>query len=225
MAKKPFTPVSVPVPLAPTNFRTDLAYVPTPKFVPDRLSKFILSASHSFQASPTWHHFVDGQRGAPDMLPDHLRTLHHPAAPLLTQMARHGVPILLHSPPWSRSRLDAAIARGSHPSTIEHSAFLREEMADMVAQKHWIVIPYDQAILLPHLCLSPMGVIPQRDRQPRIIVDFTFSGVNLHTLKTLAPSDSMQFGRALDRVLYKIHHANRRFGPVRLIKVDIADGF
>ena len=140
-------------------------------------------------------------------------------------MARHGVPILQHTPPWTRARLDAAITRGSHPSTLTHSKFLREEMADMVEQKHWVVLPYSQALLLPHLCLSPMGIVPQRDRRPRIIVDFTFSGVNLHTLKSLAPADAMQFGRALDRVLYRIHHANRRFGPVHLIKVDIADGF
>ena len=140
-------------------------------------------------------------------------------------MARHGVPILQRSPPWTRQQLDAAIQRGSHPSTKEHSVFLRDEMADMVAQGHWLVIPYSQALLLPHLCLSPMGVVPQRDRRPRAIVDFTFSGVNGNTLPTLAPSDSMQFGRALDRILFRIHHANRHFGPVQLIKVDIADGF
>lgn len=154
-----------------------------------------------------------------------IATLSHPAAPLLTQMALHGVPVLQHSQPWSRQRLDAAIARGSHPSTQEHDVFLREEMADMVAQNHWVVIPYSQAVLLPHLCLSPLGVVPQRDRRPRVIVDFTFSGVNIQTVTSIAPAEAMQFGRALDRVLYKIHHANRKFGPVHLIKVDIADGF
>ena len=140
-------------------------------------------------------------------------------------MAKYGVPVLQHTPPWSRARLDAAIQRGSHPSTLAHYNFLREEMADMVEQRHWVVIPYSQAILLPRLCLSPMGVVPQRERRPRTIVDFTFSGVNLQTLTGLAPSESMQFGRALDRILYRIHHSNRRFGPVHLIKVDIADGF
>lgn len=35
----------------------------------------------------------------------------------------------------------------------------------------------------------------------------------------------MQFGRALTRILTKIVHADIRHGPVKLIKVDIADGF
>jgi hypothetical protein len=35
----------------------------------------------------------------------------------------------------------------------------------------------------------------------------------------------MQFGHTFNRVLHRIHHANRRFGPVYMIKVDIADGF
>ena len=35
----------------------------------------------------------------------------------------------------------------------------------------------------------------------------------------------MQFGRTLERVLYNIRHANPRYGPVRLGKVDLADGF
>ena len=55
-------------------------------------------------------------------------------------------------------------------------------------------------------------------------MDYTFCGVNDDTV-TLAPSESMQFGRALERVLRKIRNANRRFGPTYMIKVDIADGF
>ena len=40
-----------------------------------------------------------------------------------------------------------------------------------------------------------------------------------------APQEAMQFGRAFERLLHKIHHSNRRFGQVFMIKVDLADGF
>ncbi len=35
----------------------------------------------------------------------------------------------------------------------------------------------------------------------------------------------MQFGRALDRIISMVVHADPRFGPVQFIKLDIADGF
>jgi len=35
----------------------------------------------------------------------------------------------------------------------------------------------------------------------------------------------MQFRRALQPLLYKMHHANPRLGPVHISKIDIADGF
>jgi hypothetical protein len=69
-----------------------------------------------------------------------------------------------------------------------------------------------------------MGVVPQRDRRPRTIVDYTFSFVNAETAP-LAPRESMQFGHALHRILRKIRFANPVHGPVYLLKVDIADGF
>ena len=77
---------------------------------------------------------------------------------------------------------------------------------------------------LPHLRLSPLGIVPQRDRCPRIIVNYTFYGFNEDAL-SLAPTEAMQFGRAFERVLRKIRRANRRYGPTYMIKVDIADGF
>jgi hypothetical protein len=65
-----------------------------------------------------------------------------------------------------------------------------------------------------------MGVAPQRERQPWIIVDYTFYGVlRLSTL------EAMQFGKALKRILERIVGADPRFGPASLIKVDISDGF
>ena len=57
--------------------------------------------------------------------------------------------------------------------------------------------------------MPPLGVVPQRDRRPRLIVDYTFSGVSGDTLR-LAPRKAMQ--------------AHPRYEPVYLAKIDVADG-
>ena len=151
------------------------------------------------------------------------RTL-HPAGPLLDRLASTGAPVLQSTHPWTQDRLLQSMERGSHHSAQSHLDFLRDEMATMIEQQYWTVLPYSKVRHLPHLRLSPLGVVPQRDRRPRIIVDYSFYNINDDTVP-LAPMESMQFGRALDRILYKLRHSNRRFGPVHMIKVDIADGF
>jgi hypothetical protein len=83
--------------------------------------------------------------------------------------------------------------------------------------------------LISNLCISPMGVVPQRARRPQIIVDYSlFQGLKDETIK-MAPREAMQFGKALERILERILQAivdaNPKHGPVHLIKVDIADGF
>ena len=55
-------------------------------------------------------------------------------------------------------------------------------------------------------------------------MDLSFQGINTETLLQ-ANAKAMQFGRALERVLYQVRHANTRFGPVYMSKIDIADGF
>jgi hypothetical protein len=189
----------------------------------DRLGKFVAAASAKLLAATSWSAFIDNVRGPPD-LQSNLSALPHPAGLLLDRLSRTGVPILQSTRPWSQSQCDAAIARGSHPSAMLHLNFLREEMADMVAQSQWVVIPYSLVQHLPSLRLSPMDVVPQTDRRPRPIVDYSFSNVNRDTI-LLAPMEAMQFGLALYRVLSKILWANPRFGPVFMIKGDIADGF
>ncbi len=85
-----------------------------------------------------------------------------------------------------------------------------------------MVVPYHTVRHLRNLRNSPL---PQRDRRSRLIVDYTFSGLNAEIL-SLAPREAMQFGGALQRVCCRIVHANPRFGPVMMrTKIDIADGF
>ena len=97
-------------------------------------------------------------------------------------------------------------------------------MTDFVDKGFWTVLPLDDAIRLPGLRLSPLGVVPQRERRPRLIVDYTFSRVNQSTVG-LAPAEAMQFGRAFQRILHQVRHADPAHGPVYIAKVDIADGF
>lgn len=126
--------------------------------------------------------------------------------------------------PWSRATKDQAIQRGPHQSSQSERQFVSEEMLDFCQRGYWLVLPYNVVCDWPALRLSPLGVVPQRERRPRLIVDYSFSGVNMDTLH-LAPKEAMQFGRALQRVMTTIVHANPRYGPVHLAKIDIADGF
>jgi hypothetical protein len=140
-------------------------------------------------------------------------------------MAKEGVPVVLKTPPWTDEVLDERVQRGSHKSCDEHLEFLREEMLEFVQKGFWLMLPYRVVKrLFKQLRVSPMGVVPQRERRPRLIADYSYYDVNDDTVK-LAPAEAMQFGRALERILYHIRHANPRYGPVRLGKIDLADGF
>ena len=94
----------------------------------------------------------------------------------------------------------------------------------MAIKQQWIVLPANLIQSMPGLRLSPLGLVPQRGRRDRMISDYSYFDVNQETLN-LGPSEAMQFGRTLWRLLYRIHRANSRFGPVYLSKVDLSDGF
>ena len=57
----------------------------------------------------------------------------------------------------------------------------------MVEAGHWLVLPYSTVWHATDLCISPLGVIPQRDCRSRPIVDYTFSSVNKATIKLASP--------------------------------------
>ena len=175
-----------------------------------------------------WHRFVQLRRSRGDFAE---LNFDHPARRLLLQYKHRGVPVKFHSAPWSDQQKYwsdqqkyQALQRGPHQSCRNHLEFLSEEFCDMIRKEQWVVLPYQVANQLPNLRLSPPGVVPQRDRRPRWIVDYSFSGVNQDTLP-LAPSEAMQFGHTLDRLLREILLANPDLGPVYMMKVDIADGF
>lgn len=207
-----------------TPKRQRTSTVPAATVRNDSLGKLIYNASTRLQNASSWDSFITSERGCSHLQSNIAERTQHPAGTYLDRLASNGVPVLQSTPPWTPDQLLHSLARGSHQSAHSHLDFLREEMAMMIEQQYWTVLPYSKVKHLPHLRLSPLGVVPQRDRRPRIIVDYSYYTINNDTVP-LAPSESMQFGRALDRILYKIRHANRRFGPVHMIKVDIADGF
>ena len=191
------------------------------KLQEDRLGKLVRNAASVLASGMSLQDLCSIHRGRSCLA--EVDGLPHPAAQLLAQLRTAGAPALQTTPPWSLTDLDAAVERGAHRSTLEHCDFLREEFADMVEAGQWLVLPFSLVRHLQGLCLSPTGVVPQKDRRPRTIVDYSFSLVNQSTV-LMAP-DSLQFGFALPRILQKLHRADTRRGTIYLAKVDMADAF
>ena len=95
-----------------------------------------------------------------------------------------------HTQVWTEGMLDRAISRGAHKSCYQYVDFLEDEFKDMITKGQWMVLPYKAVKPLKELRLSPPGLVPQRDRQPRWIVDYSEWKVNQETLP-LAPKEVM----------------------------------
>ena len=189
----------------------------------DALGEYIKLDTNFYLDHGTWNSLFHSRKGRSNF-PSTLRHLKHKAAPLLNRFARQGVPVLLHSKPWTLDQKDKAMDRGNHPSAHSFTEFLRTEMGDMREKGMFIVVPYSLVRKYHQLRISPLGCVPQRGRRPRMINDYTFSGVNPSTLK-MAPPEAMQWGRTINRILWYIYTADQRQGPVLLSKTDLSDGF
>lgn len=189
----------------------------------DDLGKLVREAIVDFEQAESWEAFVERRRKVPDLAPG-VGRLPHPARHLLKHLRDRGAPVTVATEPWSMDRKDEAIARGPHKSATEHAEFVRGEFVDFVNKGFWTVLPYRLVKHIQNLRLSPLGVVPQRNRRPRLIVDLSFYLVNQECVP-LSPVEAMQFGRTLQRLLQRILDADPRFGPVHLSKIDIADGF
>jgi hypothetical protein len=99
-------------------------------------------------------------------------------------------------PPWTLQQKLAELNRGSHQSAEQHVEFLCWEFVDMIEKGQCILLPEKLVLNNHNLILSPLGVVPQRERRPRTICDYSLFLVNEDTLE-LCPAESMQFGRAL----------------------------
>lgn len=170
-----------------------------------------------------WNRTCDVMRGRSDLHPD-IGSLPHKAAPLLDRIRRNGAPAVMQSAPWTAELLDERMERGCHQSAHGSEEFVMEEFLDFCQKGFWMVLPYECVRDLPGLRLSPLGVVPQRERRDRLIVDYSYYDVNTSTLP-LAPPEAMQFGKATHRLLQTAQWANPVHGPVYGYKVDIGDGF
>ena len=193
----------------------------------DRLGTLVSELCKAYLKASSWNSFVNEFRG-PSYLSSSLDECDHPAAALLRLWRDWGVPAETTSKPWTDQQKDECIRRGCHRSATEHSEFLREEMADFIENRFWMVLPYELIRHLEQLMMSPSAVKEERERKPRLLCDHSWDwgwpSVNESTIAH-APPEAMQFGGALARVLRLVRHANPKFGPVRAAKHDLKDGF
>jgi hypothetical protein len=126
--------------------------------------------------------------------------------------------------PWSLDRKLSVLQQGGHQSAKQHLDFLCGKFVDMIHKGQWILLPAHMVLSDPNLRLGPLGVVPQLGRRPRTICDYSFFCVNDETID-MAPAESMQFGRALSRILQSIARFDPRLGPVFLAKIDVDDAF
>jgi hypothetical protein len=188
-----------------------------------RLGTFVQQNCSLLDSCSSWDEFAMSVHGPPHLQPT-VGQVPHPAADFLASVHDHGVPVLFDDPDWTLAQLDAAVAKGCNHSAIEHKDFIAEEMLEFSKDGFWTILPYDRVRHLPGLRLSPAQIKEERDRRPRFIADHKSWGVNDHTLPT-APTEAMQFGGALYRLLTQIRHANPDHGPVYMAKYDVKDGF
>lgn len=189
----------------------------------DQLGKLIVQTLSDLAAAPSYESFVQSFRGKGDLQPT-VGSVDHPAAAYLASVRADGATVQLSGPDWTADKLEEAIERGPHASADEHTDFVREEFCDMVRKRFWVVVPAAYLVGVPGVRLSPLGVVPQAERRPRIICDYTYYGVNDETV-SVAPPESMQFGQTLRRCVQRILQADPANGPVLMAKFDYSDGY
>ena len=194
-----------------------------PLILSDDLGKLVHQAVDLYQTTNNLEEFLLTCQGPSDLQPD-IGKLPHPAASLLDQYRTSGVPYKTHAEPWTPEQREEALRRGAHQSAYQYLEFVRNEFVDFVKKRFWVVLPAQLLMNFKELRLSPLGVVPQHERRPRIICDYTFYGVNQDT-SPYAPPEAMQFGRTLKRVLQQLANANPAHGPVYMAKYDMSDGF
>jgi hypothetical protein len=168
----------------------------------------------------------------------------HPFFPTLHQWGTEGVPVDC-GPDWEWDAVLAAVARGPHISAMdpENIPLVHEDVQYQVdAGFSKIVLWDDLKKLKPRkLKISPIAVVPQKDRRGRLILDLSFpvypkrtkdnprpdpiqAGVNDTTVK-LAPQEPVrEIGNVFRRVITLLDSVELD-EVVMLSKIDLSDGF
>jgi hypothetical protein len=195
-----------------------------PTHVSDELDALVHQASQLYNSCNNWEELVPLLRGSRGDFNPQVAHVSHRAAHLINRLRLTGAPVTTSTPPWSPQRKLEALLRGPHQSALQNVPFLRKEYVDMIHKGQWMLLLASLVLDEPNLRLSPLGVVPQRDRRPQTISDYTYFWVNEDTV-AVTPAECMQFGRAHWRILKHIKHSNPNMGPVYMSKIDIADGF
>jgi hypothetical protein len=72
---------------------------------------------------------------------------------------------------------------------------------------YWTVVPYKTLRRHPALRLSPAGVVPQHNRRPRPIIDYSYYDLNAQAVP-LAPEHAMQLGATFQRLIQRLTYCN-----------------
>jgi hypothetical protein len=150
------------------------------------LNRLVQNSITAYESASTWGEFVAQCRDPKGDFHPEVKHLPHRAAHLLDTLQRSGATVGMKTEPWSHERKDETLRRGSHQSAMLHTDFLCDECVDMIHKGQWELLPARLVLDEKNLQLSPLGVVPQRDRQPRTICDYSFFFVNLDTIP-LAP--------------------------------------
>ena len=94
---------------------------------------------------------------------------------------------MMKTAPWSAERIDDVLRRGPRQSSHLGIEFLREEYADMMDKEQWTALPTSLVKDILRIRLSPLGLVPQRNRRDRMISDYCFFGVNDDTVPLATP--------------------------------------
>ena len=151
---------------------------------------------------------------------NHIPPNPHPAAALLEHMRVHGVPIKIEK----NTEITRAIIYGAHYYATKETTFVRTELQEQAQAVHITLPPLRAVRHLPRLWLSPLAAILQRGRKPRLIYDFSWSGLN-KAVTQVAHKEAIRFGKSLYRVIDCILTVLLKLGPTLLNKVYLADAY
>ena len=91
---------------------------------------------------------------------------------------------------------DEALGLCAHASVKKEVDFFHLEIIEQVQIRHIAVFSLTTVANLDKLWLSSLAVIPHSNLRPRMIYNFTWSGLN-NTTARLAPQEEMCFGNTL----------------------------
>ena len=164
----------------------------------------------------------------------------HPFTPTLKSW-RSGINVDC-GPEWTWDVVEAAVARGPHPTAItpDSIALFKEDIAYQVkAGFSKVMLWEDVKRLRPtNLKISPVAVVPQTGRRGRIILDLSFpvyqevdgvatatqASVNSTTVVTAPSTPVKEIGKVLPRMLQYMRDTPPGL-HILFSKLDISDGF